>query len=344
MSESVAPIPSQAPQQLPLKIVLRRKLEVLGARGLTYVVRRASRPRALAIADDLARFAYKSPFLKRNLKHARIHLEWVFGDRYTPADREDLIKSSLRTLARTMVDFMRFGDYSSEEFLGLCVKSEGMENYQAFRDGPHGSAIGLGMHIGSWEYMGGFMAHLGPMVAVGKPQREGAITALAVANREAVGIEHVLSSSTGSRKLIETLRRKDKAYLGLLADQNGGRDGLWVPYCGRIASCVRGPGFLMRRYKVPAQHLVGLWEGDQYRTIIGPLFHGVESDDMERDILLNTARVAAEYEAMLLRFPEQGLWLHKRWKSQPTEEALANPHHFILTPEEWAIERAKFVD
>ena len=325
-----------------MRITLRRKLEVLGARGLTWVVRRASRERALALADDLALFGYRSPILKRHLKHARIHVETVFGDQVSPAEREELLKSSLRTLTRTMVDFMRFGDYTREEFLGLCAGVEGMEHYEAFRNSAHGSAIGLGIHIGSWEYAGGYMAHLGPMVAVGKAQREGAITALAISNREAVGIEHILSSATGSRKLIETLKRKDKAYLGLLADQNGGRDGLWVPYFGTLASSVKGPGFLMRRYKVPAQLLVGVWEGDKYRVIIGPLFYGVETADFDRDVLLNTARVQEEYAKMWLRFPEQVLWLHKRWKSQPDTLSPEEAAGRVLTTAEWERERVRF--
>ena len=168
------------------------------------------------------------------------------------------------------------------------------------------------------------------------------MTNMAVGIRTGSGIDHVLSNDAGNRKLITTLRRKDKAVLGLIADQNGGRDGLWVPLFGRLASSFKGPGFLMRRYDVPAMALVSIWEGDRYRMIMGPMIETVKTEDQERDILINTARIQTIFEDLMRRYPEQWLWLHRRWKTQPEmipeEERVGR----ILTVEEWEKIRAPY--
>ena len=301
---------------LPLRIRLRRKLEVVGARGLAWAVRRSSRARSLAMADSLARTACRMPFMRVHLNYAREQLEWVFGTDLSPVEREEVLANSVRNLARTMVDFLRFPGYSRADMEALLAGVEGEEHFRAFQQSDAGAVIGFGMHLGSWEYAGVWLAMQGPMVAVGKAQREAAITNMAVDIRTGSGIDHILANDNTNRKLITTLRRKDHAVLGLIADQNGGRDGVWVPLFGRLASCLKGPGFLMRRYDVPGMLIIAVWEGDRYRVIVGPRIETVKTDNADHDLLVNTARIQAMYERMMRRFPEQWLWLHRRWRSE----------------------------
>ena len=42
--------------------------------------------------------------------------------------------------------------------------------------------------------------------------------------------------------------------------------------------------------------------------------------DHEKDIELNTARFAAAMERMIRLYPEQWLWIHRRWKTRPPGE------------------------
>lgn len=324
---------TEAVPQLPWRIRVRRKFEVLGARGMAWLVRRQSRTRTLQMADSLARLALRMPFLQRNLKHARDQVGIVFPELDT-AERERIVRESVRTLARTMLDFLRFPNYTPVELANLCVRVIGAEHWNAFKESNHGAVIGLGMHLGSWEYSGAWLALQGPMVAAGKAQREAAITDLAVAIRGQVGIDHFLSQES-SRKLIATLRRQDKAVLGLIADQNGGRDGIFVPMCGRLTSAVKGPGALMRRYGTPAMLLSGVWEGDRYRMIMGPMIYSADTGDFDRDVLLNTARIQAHYEALLRAYPEQWLWLHRRWKTSPEVVPASERQERVLDPAVW---------
>jgi KDO2-lipid IV(A) lauroyltransferase len=42
--------------------------------------------------------------------------------------------------------------------------------------------------------------------------------------------------------------------------------------------------------------------------------------DMQADVLATTARLSLVFEDMVRRFPEQWLWVHKRWKTRPPGE------------------------
>lgn len=333
MSSAAPPI--EAPPPIPWRIRMRRKLETLGARGLAWRVRRISRERALRLADQLAGYAPRLWFLKRNRKTARAQIELMLDKRPDEIDSEAILQASIRSLSRTMVDFLRFPLYSREDIIALAGPAVGQEHWDAYRASSRGAVIGLGMHIGSWEYAGAHVVTDLPMAAAGKAQRDAAITDLALDIRGGVGID-VFLSQENSRKLIETVRSKEKMVLGLIADQNGGRDGVFVPMCGRLASCVKGPGFLMRRYKVPAMLLAAVWHGDHYRMVYGPMIETFDTGDIDRDSLLNTARIHAHYLALIRAYPEQWLWLHRRFKSTVDLVPPAEYAQRVLTEEQWA--------
>jgi KDO2-lipid IV(A) lauroyltransferase len=46
----------------------------------------------------------------------------------------------------------------------------------------------------------------------------------------------------------------------------------------------------------------------------------IRSGDTARDIVANTALFTATIEAYVRRYPEQWLWVHRRWKTRPEGE------------------------
>src|SRR5262249_10291057 len=122
----------------------------------------------------------------------------------------------------------------------------------------------------------------------------------------------------------EVLRAlRDKQLLVLPFDQNSTRGlGVFVDFFGLPASTNAGlariplpadapivPAFIVRQGR-SARHLVRIL----------PIMEAERTGNMEADVLATTARLSAVFEDMVRRFPEQWLWVHRRWKTRPPGE------------------------
>ncbi|RMH58358.1 MAG: hypothetical protein D6679_05055 [Candidatus Hydrogenedentota bacterium] len=112
----------------------------------------------------------------------------------------------------------------------------------------------------------------------------------------------------GMRKAFSVLKKK--GLVMILADQDAGPNGLFLPFFGRDASTLIGPAELALR--TGAVLLVGfvILEKNTYRLVADRI---IENSSLER--------MMQEYnealEEMIRRYPEQYFWLHKRWKTPP---------------------------
>ena len=227
-------------------------------------------------------------------------------------------------MVRSLMDFIRYPIYDRQAILDLCCEVEGWENLEKALKESTGSVIVLGGHIGGWEYSGAYLVARGiPLAAVGREQREAAITELMLRAREAVGIEHIPRSRHGNRKLVECLKRKNSV-VGLVSDQNAGRNGIFVPLFGKLASSFQGPAFFAIRYNLPIVPVFAVWKGLKYKMLIGDRVEVVRVEDQEESVRLTLTNIQKVYEEVITKYPDQNLWLHRRWKTRPPEESGAS--------------------
>lgn len=310
---------TQNKEYIPWKYRPRRFLERYGSRFLSWLVKRLSRRGAFRFGDGLAFLVWH--LLPKMRRLADRMILTAFGDRYTPKERRQVARRAYRSIVRTMIDFLRFPTYSREDLLGLATSVEGWEHIEkALAESP-GAVLGITGHIGSWEYSGAYFAANGvPVIAVGREQRETAITNLIIESRTKVGIEHVPRSKLGNRRLIECMKSKGKV-VGLVADQNGGKNGIFVPFFGKQASTVRGPAFFALRYNLPIIPAFAVWDGFKYKIIVMEPIELVRHEDKEEAIRLTTINIQKVYEKIISEYPDQWMWVHDRWKTRPPEES-----------------------
>ena len=114
----------------------------------------------------------------------------------------------------------------------------------------------------------------------------------------------------------------DCGTLCFIADQDAGRKGVFADFFGRAASWYKSIGLLAMHKRVPI--IVGqaarMRKGFHYRVEVLRIIRPDEWDRESDPLRWITQAFAAALEEGIRRFPEQYLWVHRRWKTRPRDE------------------------
>ena len=110
---------------------------------------------------------------------------------------------------------------------------------------------------------------------------------------------------------------KENRAVGILVDQNVGLDeGLFVNFFGRKA-CV-SPTFAKLAARTGATVIPGyaIWSPEERKFIL----RFDEPVAITGNTLIDTQRIQTALERAIRAYPDQWLWIHRRWKTRPPGE------------------------
>jgi Kdo2-lipid IVA lauroyltransferase/acyltransferase len=185
---------------------------------------------------------------------------------------------------------------------------------EGVRDGR--GCIFMTGHFGNWEVLGAWMAITGhPFHSVARPIENPLLDAFVRGMREQFG-QRIVAKRGAMKELMRVLR--DGGYLGFVADQDARARGIFVDFFGRAASTEPGPATLAVKLGIPI--VVGVcWRTGRFRFAAEALalLRPDPQADRDADVHRLTQEYSAALESIVRRHPEQWLWLHRRWKTQP---------------------------
>jgi KDO2-lipid IV(A) lauroyltransferase len=131
----------------------------------------------------------------------------------------------------------------------------------------------------------------------------------------------VIHKDDFARGLIASMRAGET--VGILMDTNmTPPQGFFVPFFG-VQACTAS-GMARVAAKTGAAVVPGflLWEESAQKYVLhfGDPLPVVTTGDAEQDALANTAAFTAKIEEYVRQYPEQWLWMHRRWKTRPAGE------------------------
>lgn len=277
------------------------------------------RPRFLLFLGPL--FVFLGWWLLPKLRNITLrNLELCFGSDLPPNELKRLGLQSFKHAYLTLIEFLYLTHLPLRKLNELVVKVTGWESLESAMTLGKG-VIGLAMHYGNWELSGAYLPWQGfPLAAVGKEQRDEFFTELAFRTRRRFGIENIPRGDKFSSSMIRAL--KSGKILGLLADQNGGIAGRFVPFFGVQASTVRGPALLHLKFGSPlvlviAKRLAPFC----FEIVVRPLGIPPLTGDVEKDEIAILRAMNQLYEEIIREEPSQWLWFHKRFKTRPPGES-----------------------
>lgn len=125
-------------------------------------------------------------------------------------------------------------------------------------------------------------------------------------------------SGFGIREILKALK---KGYcLGLLMDQDNGKQGIFIKFMEKWASAPTGPAVISIKTGCPlvAMYIFPDYEGKHQLYIYPPIYTDKYSNNLEDQQRL-TQEYSTFHEKIIKEHPEQWFWLHRRWKHQPSD-------------------------
>jgi KDO2-lipid IV(A) lauroyltransferase len=247
------------------------------------------------------------------------NLELAFPEK-TAADRDDILRGLYRKLGWQLAEFCQMPGYQPETTRSF-LRYEGLAHYLAARERKHGVLILTG-HLGAWELSSFYHSLMGyPMSMVIRRLDNPRVDRLVNGIRCLHG-NQVVHKDDFARGLLTAMRNGET--VGILMDTNmTPPQGVFVDFFGRQACTASGLARVA--LKTGAEVLPGflLWEEAEQKYVLhfGEPLKLIQSGDHEADVVANTALFTETIEETIQRYPDQWLWVHRRWKTRPEGDA-----------------------
>lgn len=132
--------------------------------------------------------------------------------------------------------------------------------------------------------------------------------------------QHIFLTGTGGYEMIAAARSMKKNHiLGFLSDKDGDKAGVPVLFMNRVFSFPQGPAVFARKFKAPILpiFIVRNKGGKGHTICVGKHFYYEETGDKERDLLVNSQKMATVIEDFIKEHPEDWLWFQHLFWTRP---------------------------
>jgi len=271
---------------------------------------------ARAIGAGIAGFAYGA--LGRLRSVGLRNLELALPEKST-AERERILREEYRNLGWLLAEFCLMPRYTPEG-ASRFIRYEGLDNYLRARERGNGVLVLTG-HLGAWELSSFYHSLMGYPMGMVIRRLDNPLVDRFVNHVRCLHGNRVIHKDDFARGLIASMRAGET--VGILMDTNmTPPQGFFVPFFG-VQACTAS-GMARVAAKTGAAVVPGflLWEESAQKYVLhfGDPLPVVTTGDAEQDALANTAAFTAKIEEYVRQYPEQWLWMHRRWKTRPAGE------------------------
>jgi KDO2-lipid IV(A) lauroyltransferase len=230
-----------------------------------------------------------------------------------------IVRGLFTSLGRQLAEFCLFPRYTREN-VSQVVVYDGFENFErAYARGK--GVLFLTGHLGAWE-LSAFAHSLNGhplrivMRSLDNPYLDRFVQQFRTMHgNTTVDKDEFVRGLLGAMKAGETV--------GILMDTNmTPPQGVFVPFFGIPACTASGLARIALRTDAAVVPGFTIWDKGRrkYRLCFDPAVELVRTGDDEADIVTNTANFTRVIEDYVRRYPEQWLWVHRRWKTRPEGE------------------------
>ena len=275
-------------------------------------------PRALARATGIG-LAWVVYLLHVRLRQVGMrNLTMVFPEK-SEAERARILRGEFASLGRQLAEVCQFPRYTPENVEQVVVY-DGLENYQnAYARGK--GVLFLTAHFGGWELSAFTHSLHGHWMHVVVRAMDNVYLDRLIRQYRTMHGNQIVEKDDFVRGLLAAMRAGE--VVGILMDTNmTPPQGIFVDFFGISACTASGLARIALKTEAAVVPTFTIWDAGlgKYRLRFDPAVELVRTDDLEADIKTNTQRFTSIIEEYVRKYPEQWLWVHRRWKTRPPGE------------------------
>jgi KDO2-lipid IV(A) lauroyltransferase len=295
---------------------IQTDLEYAAVRGIVGAIGLFPLAASMKIGEAFAKIPYK--FLKRLRSIGHRNLELALPE-LSKQEHERILRGVFASFGRQLGFISHLNRLTPKNF-GEIIDVEGLEHCQRARDSGRGTIM-FTAHFGGWELSHSVIAALNyPMNIVVRRIDNPKIESLVGNLRSRFGSRSI-NKKESAKAMLRILQKNE--FLGILIDLNAQEhEGVFVDFFGVPASTTTGVAKLALRTKSVVLSGFPVWQKDKKRYVlkIGNPIELPDTGDAEENIKILTQRMTAKIEEFVRQYPDQWLWVHKRWHTQPKGE------------------------
>ncbi len=280
-------------------------------RALLFIINKLPLATALWHARRLGDFTFDVLRLRRHV--ALDNMRRAFGDKYSEGELTSIARSTYRNFAMTLVEFAYYGENGTaclDEMMNI-ISMQPARDAEAKNRG----VVFMTAHTGNWELFGAqASSEFKPITEIMGNQKNIMVDAYIKKMRERMGIK-LIPIGSALRDVIRALR--SGGLVAMVADQDGGRDGVMIDFLGTPASTAIGPARFA--YRTGAPLVLGLdrhlGNGYHEAVLFEPIYPDTDAPEKE-EIRRMLEAYSKNLEEFIRKYPDSWLWMHRRWKTQ----------------------------
>jgi len=236
------------------------------------------------------------------------NLRNAFGADYDEAELREIAARTYVNIGKSFLEVLVIRRFAGRIF--EVVDFPDMNVMKRAIEGGKGVII-VSCHFGNWEINAVAIEAQGvPFTIASRRQSNPLADRLISRIRASAGLR-VMVLGAEIKHIVRALR--DNEWIGLISDQDAGKNGVFVDFFGRKASTPRGPAHLALKYHAPILVTMAMRTGNgTYRCIFREV--PIDGNDTVESV---TQRYTHMMENVIRQHPDQYFWMHRRWKTSP---------------------------
>lgn len=295
----------------------QNKTELLAVRSLLGAIGAMPLETSMRFGKSVGRFlGARFPKLQKTAKR---NLELAFPEMSEP-EREKIVRGTFESLGRHLGFVSHFRKFRREDIRHLIEVVGKEEHFDPAYAKERGVLFFTG-HFGSWEVFNLLAPAFGYGMNILVRRIDNPLVENFVDKMRTRFGSITLDKTKSARKMFRVLENGE--ILGILADLNAQeKEGVFVDFFGVPASTTTSIAKLALKTGAVVLPAFAVWEESKKKYVVY-LETPVEFEktgNTEEDIKILTQKITSVVEKYVRKYPEQWLWIHKRWNTRPPGE------------------------